>query len=55
MMLAWSYSLDGDSERAESIVREYLPKAYRAADSNTKVIGLGYAALALAPDAKVTP
>jgi tetratricopeptide (TPR) repeat protein len=55
MMLAWSLSLDGDSERAESIVREYLPKAYRAADSNTKVIGLGYAALALAPDAKVTP
>ena len=55
MMLAWSYALGGDRERAESIVREYLPKAYRAEDSNTKVLGLGYAALVLAPDAKVTP
>jgi len=55
MMLAWSYALGGDRERADSIVREYLPKAYRAEDSNTKVIGLGYAALVLAPDAKVTP
>jgi len=55
MMLAWSYALGGDRERAESIVRQYLPRAYRAADSNTKVIGLGYAALVLAPDAKVTP
>jgi tetratricopeptide (TPR) repeat protein len=55
LMLAWSYALDGERERAESIVREYLPKAYGTADRNTKVIGLGYAALVLAPDTKVTP
>jgi hypothetical protein len=55
MMLAWSYALGGDRERAESIVREYLPKAYRTGNRNAKVLGLGYAALALAPEAKITP
>jgi len=55
MMLAWSYGQSGGRERAESIVREHLPDAYRATDYNTKAIALTCAAFALAPPIHVNP
>lgn len=55
MMLAWSYGLSGDRERADAIVHEHLPKAYHGADLNTKAIALTCAAFALAPPIHANP
>lgn len=55
MMLAWSLALAGEQVQAEALVREQLPAAYAAADRNRKSIALTYAALALAPKARLGP
>ena len=55
MMLAWSLAFAGQRAEAEALVREQLSAAYNSADRSRKAVALTYAALALAPQARLGP